>query len=215
MEAEAADAIGTIPQGSGFGAAYGLGAFSGVASACCAPVLAGVAVLSGATASFPAALGVGLVYVLGMVALLVVIALAWERGHHGPARILQGRRVQMRAGTWQRSLPLGDLLAGILLVAMGLLTAVLALTGPSMPNSGWRVTFTADLQHLASLATRALAWLPGWAVAGVVVAVLILLLRRARRPRSAPAEHAGSDSAVATPVPADRTTTMEGPTDGR
>jgi cytochrome c biogenesis protein CcdA len=39
----------------GFGQAYVLGAFSGIASACCAPVLAGVALLSGAAASFPTA----------------------------------------------------------------------------------------------------------------------------------------------------------------
>lgn len=43
--------------GGGFGSAYLLGAFSGIASACCAPVLAGVAVLSGAAASFPVAPG--------------------------------------------------------------------------------------------------------------------------------------------------------------
>lgn len=230
---------GRSPQGSGFGAAYGLGVFSGIASACCAPVLAGVAVLSGATASFPAALSVGLVYVLGMVAPLVVIALAWERGHRGPARILQGRRVRLRAGSWQRSMPLGDLLAGILLVAMGVLTAVLAVTGPSMPNSGWRVTFAADLQHFASVTTRALSWLPGWAVALAVAATVALLIRRARRSHTAPAdsdvtaapaaiERDGSDDgqpdapaaivpegAVAAPAPADRTNTMEGHADGR
>jgi len=38
---------------------YVLGVFSGAASACCAPVLAGVATVSGAVASFPAALAVG------------------------------------------------------------------------------------------------------------------------------------------------------------
>ncbi|MEU0721791.1 cytochrome c biogenesis protein CcdA [Streptomyces lavendulocolor] len=230
---------GRSPQGGGFGAAYGLGAFSGIASACCAPVLAGVAVLSGATASFPAALSVGLVYVLGMVAPLVVIALAWERGHRGPAKVLQGRRVRLRAGAWQRSVPLGDLLAGILLIAMGVLTAVLALSGPSMPNSGWRVTFAADLQHAASAATRALGWLPGWAVAAVAAAALFLLIRRARRSRtesadpdpavvSAGPECSGSDSGecaapaataadepVVITAPADRTTTLEGPADGR
>ena len=52
--------------------AYLLGVFSGAASACCAPVLAGVAVLSGAAASFPVALAVGVAYVAGMVTLPVV-----------------------------------------------------------------------------------------------------------------------------------------------
>ncbi|MGI5139337.1 MULTISPECIES: cytochrome c biogenesis CcdA family protein [unclassified Streptomyces] len=192
---------GRTPGGQGFGAAYALGAFSGIASACCAPVLAGVAVLSGATASFPAALSVGLVYVLGMVAPLVVIALAWERGHRGPARILQGRQVRLRLGTWRRSLALGDLLAGALLVGMGVLTAILAITGPSMPTSGWRVTFAADLQHAASVATGWLAWVPGWAVAVAAAVGLALLIHRARRPSARdgntnPAQHADTQPAT-------------------
>src|SRR5260370_40975891 len=58
--------------------AYLLGVFSGAASACCAPVLAGAAVLSGAAASFPVALLVGTAYVAGMVAPLALIALIWD-----------------------------------------------------------------------------------------------------------------------------------------
>jgi len=56
---------------------YVLGVISGAASACCAPVLAGVAVVSGAAASFPAALAVGVAYVFGMVApLSALVSLA-------------------------------------------------------------------------------------------------------------------------------------------
>ncbi|WP_262505115.1 cytochrome c biogenesis CcdA family protein [Streptomyces sp. TRM68367] len=234
----------TARRGGGFGAAYGLGAFSGIASACCAPVLAGVAVLSGASGSFPAALGIGLVYVLGMVAPLVVIALAWERGHRRPARLLESRRVRLRAGSWRRSVPLGDLLAGGLLLGMGVLTTALALKGPDMSVSGWRVRLAADLDHAASRVTDALAWLPGWAVALTAAAVLALLIRRALRPApgtgpsgagtpatetARPASRArdsacctelGADTAsvpaAATPVATPgRTTTMEAPTDGR
>ncbi|MGH3985676.1 MAG: cytochrome c biogenesis CcdA family protein, partial [Pseudonocardiaceae bacterium] len=47
-----------VKEGS-YGSAYVLGVFSGVASACCAPVLVGVAVLAGASASFPVALAIG------------------------------------------------------------------------------------------------------------------------------------------------------------
>jgi hypothetical protein len=195
---------GRSPQGHGFGAAYALGAFSGIASACCAPVLAGVAVLSGATASFPAALSAGLVYVLGMVAPLVLIALAWERGNRRPARLLQGRRIAVLG----RSIPLGDLLAGVMLAAMGVLTCVLAITGPDMPTSGWRVTLAADLQHAASTATRALGgWLPGWAVALTGAVALTYLVRRARR-HPAPSAPAAQTTEPA-PAP------VEARTDGR
>jgi cytochrome c biogenesis protein CcdA len=172
--------------GGGFGAAYLLGAFSGVASACCAPVLAGVVVLAGASGSFPAAVTVGLVYVAGMVAPLLVIALAWERGNRRWANILQGRSVALRLGSRRRRLPVGDLLAGLLLIAIGALTIVVAYTGPSMPTSGWRVTLAADLQHWANVATAHLGWLPGWLVVLLLAAVAAVLVRRTRRPPAHP-----------------------------
>ncbi|WP_194916573.1 cytochrome c biogenesis CcdA family protein [Catenulispora rubra] len=167
------------PGRSGFGAAYLLGAFSGVASACCAPVLAGVVVLAGASGSFPAALTVGLVYVLGMVAPLLVIALAWERGNRRWAKVLQGRSITV-PGT-SRRLPIGELLAGILLMAIGVITVVIAATGPDMPTTGWRITLSADLQHWAAVTTRHLSFVPGWVVAAVGAAAVALLLRRALR----------------------------------
>jgi cytochrome c-type biogenesis protein len=204
---------GRSPGRSGFTAAYALGAFSGIASACCAPVLAGVVLLSGATASFPAALSVGLMYVLGMVAPLVLIALAWERGERGPARFLSGRRVTLRLDRRRRALPLGDLLAGCLLIAMGVLTTLFAVGDRSMAASGWRVVLTADLQHIASRATKALAWLPGWAVALASVLTLALLLRHALSSRRTPDTGDGAPEASGPAEPTgtgdDSTTTTE------
>lgn len=184
--------------------AYGLGAFSGIASACCAPVLAGVAVLSGATGSFVAALAVSVTYVVGMVAPLLVLALLWDRRKDRAQYLLRGREVRLRIGKWRRTLPLGSLLAGLLLVAMGAVAIGLAITGPSMLNRGWRVTFIADLQRASVVVTRVLSWLPGWLVAVVVVAGVALLGIRARRRHDDPlkrdeveSDHSLSD----TPVP--------------
>ncbi|WP_328731916.1 cytochrome c biogenesis protein CcdA [Streptomyces caniferus] len=177
--------VGRLPGGRGWVATYALGVFSGAASSCCAPVLAGVAVLSGATASFPAALAVALTYVAGMVAPLCVLALVWDRREGAARRLLQGRNVQLWAGSWARRMPLGSLLSGLLLVVMGALTVVIAFAGPGMGGSGWQVRFTAELQHAASLTTRYGAWLPGWAF-GVLLAVgFVLLVRAARSGRGA------------------------------
>jgi len=54
---------------------YTMGIFSGMASSCCAPVLAGVIALSSVATSFPFAFLIGIAYVFGMVAPLFVIAL--------------------------------------------------------------------------------------------------------------------------------------------
>lgn len=177
---------GQAPDGNGFAATYALGAFSGVASACCAPVLAGVVLLSGSTASFPAALAVSLTYVFGMVTPLMVLALLWERGNHRASRLLQGREVRLRLGPVRRILPLGNALSGAVLVAMGALSMLLALTGPSMPNSGWRLEAVAALQHAVSVTVQALAWLPGWAVLLTLTALVVVLVLRAHRAQPPP-----------------------------
>jgi cytochrome c-type biogenesis protein len=185
--------------GHGVGATYSLGVFSGMASACCAPVLAGVAVLSGATASFPAALAVALAYVFGMVAPLLVLALVWDRRGWGSGRLLKGRTVTLRLGPLTRRLPIGNLLSGLLLVAMGALTVVIAFTGPSMPTSGWTVTLSSQLQHYASVLTAALSFVPGWAFALLLAGAAAALARQIRR-HSAGRRFAPTSEATRQPV---------------
>ncbi len=171
------------PSGRGYGAAYGLGLFSGIASACCAPVLAGVVVLTGTAPSFGSALAVSLTYVAGMVAPLAVLALVWERRDWGSSRLLNGRRVRVGFGRLAREMPLGSAASGVVLIGMGIVTEVTAVTGPSMPGSGWRVSLAAWLQHLSSVTARALSWLPGWAVLAVLAALAAALAWQARRSR--------------------------------
>jgi cytochrome c-type biogenesis protein len=167
-----------VKEGS-FGSAYVLGAFSGLASACCAPVLVGVAVLSGASASFPVALAIGLSYVAGMVAPLALVALFWERRRERATRVLSDRTVRLRLGRWQRQLPLGTVVSGLLMVGMGVLAFVLAFTGPGMPSGGWQTELSAWLQHLSSVTVNTLSWIPGWVLALILVLGFALLLRRA------------------------------------
>jgi cytochrome c biogenesis protein CcdA len=191
---------GRAPSGHGFGSVYGLGVFSGAASSCCAPVLAGVAVLSGAAASFPAALTVSLTYVAGMVTPLCLIALVWDRRDWSASRLLQGRQVTVGVGPLRRRMALGSAASGILLIAMGALTLVQAVRGPDMASGGWRVRVAADLQHAASLVTKALGWLPGWVLALTLVALAALLVRQARAHMTAPARRSPGAAAGASPA---------------
>jgi cytochrome c-type biogenesis protein len=170
----------------GIGSVYSLGVFSGAASACCAPVLAGVAAVSGAASSFPTALAVGVAYVFGMVAPLSALALVWDRRDWGTGR-LTGRTVRIRLGPVRRSVPLGSVLSGGLLIAMGALTVALAARGPSM-GSAWQLRLSAWLDHLSHAVLRGLAWMPG-AVGTLLVfgALAALVLVAVRQRRSEPA----------------------------
>jgi cytochrome c biogenesis protein CcdA len=180
--------------GGGVGSVYSLGVFSGAASACCAPVLAGVAAVSGAASSFPTALAVGVAYVFGMVAPLSALALVWDRRDWGAGR-LTGRAVRIRIGPIRRSVPLGSALSGGLLIAMGALTVALAIRGPSM-GSAWQLRLTAWLDHLSHTVLNGLAWMPG-AVGTVLVfgalATLAVLAVRQRR-TAQPVDGAPPDS---------------------
>jgi cytochrome c biogenesis protein CcdA len=180
--------------GHGIGATYALGVFSGAASACCAPVLAGVALLSGATGSFVASTAIAATYVFGMVAPLCVLALVWDRRDWGNSRLLRPRPVTLRLWRPSWQVPLSTLLSGLVMTGMGVLTGVLALTGPSMPTSGWQVTLTARLNHLSAVVGKDLAWLPGWAVAGLIAASLTVLVLAARRWRSGDIDSGDIDS---------------------
>lgn len=172
--------------GRGLGAVYGLGVFSGAASACCAPVLAGVAAVSGAAASFPAAVTVGVAYVFGMVAPLAGLALVWDRRDWGSARMLNGRTLTWRVGAWWRSVPLSGVLSGGLLLAMGLLTIALAFRRQSMATDGWQVRVSATLAHWAAVLRNGLAGVPGPVltvlVLGSLAALITVAVRAARRP---------------------------------
>ena len=168
--------------GPGIGGVYVLGVFSGAASACCAPVLAGVAAVSGAVASFPAALTVGVAYVFGMVAPMCALALLWDRRDWGSSRLFTAANKPVRLGRLR--VPLSSVISGGVLAAMGALTVVFAFTGPDMGTDGWQVRVTAFLDHASASVRQAFAWLPGWASALLILAALAAVVWAAARIRT-------------------------------
>lgn len=163
----------------GPGAVFALGAFSGTASACCAPVLAGVVALSGAAGSFLVALAVGVAYVFGMVVPLLIIALLWDRYEWSHSRVLRGRTLTLRGFGRTRQVHSTAVLSGLLLMAMGILVVVLAFTGTEMTRGGWQADLSARLQHYGRVVLSLVDAVPGWVTALVVFAGLGLLVWKA------------------------------------
>lgn len=73
---------------------FALGVFSGIASSCCAPVLAGVMTLSALSGSAIGGVTLGLAYTFGMVFPLFVMALLWDRFRLGERRFLRAKPVR-------------------------------------------------------------------------------------------------------------------------
>jgi len=182
---------------------YSLGLFSGIASSCCAPVLAGVVALSGIASSLVLALGLGVAYVFGMVAPLFVISLLWERYDWRGSRLFRPRAFTWRLGHLRRTISGTDLASGVLLAVMGAAAAWIGLRGSSMPSpTGWTARVAATLQHYGAVATRGLGWVPDWlgwlvlAVAGGLLAWRALRQvgwLHERRPPAVPAADEADD----------------------
>ena len=164
---------GGRPTGREPAGVYALGLFSGVASSCCAPVLAGVIALSGITGSFLGALGLGLAYVFGMVAPLMVIALLWDRFDWKSSRLFRPRHVTWRLGRFSRTISGTALASGVLLALMGVWTLFAAAQGGMRSaSSGWQGRMLLWLQERGRSVSDVLVKLPGWTVAGALVAIV-------------------------------------------
>ncbi len=174
---------------------YSLGIFSGVASSCCAPVLAGVIALSSVAQSFTIALGLGLAYVFGMVAPLFFISMLWDRFDWRSSWLFRPRRFTWRIGRLSRTISGSALATGLLLAFMGAATTWVGLAYDSMPGtSDWQVKVTAWLQHYGRAITDWFSWLPTWAAAVVLLGVAALLGWRAiRQVGAAPAREESID----------------------
>src|SRR5579885_3177915 len=159
---------------------YSLGVFSGVATSCCAPVLAGVIALSGTASSFLLALGLGMGYVCGMVAPLFLIALLWEQVDWRASRLFRPRTLRWRAAGLSGTLPATGLLSAALLAAMGGASIWVGLSSGAMPApTGWQADLSLRLQGYGRAITDALAIVPGWALAVALVAAGLVLAWRA------------------------------------
>ncbi|MDT0167357.1 cytochrome c biogenesis CcdA family protein [Actinotalea sp. AC32] len=104
---------------------FSLGVFSGVASSCCAPVLAGVMTLSVLSGSAIGGLTLGLAYVFGMVFPLFVMALVWDKARLGERKLLRARPVRIRVAgrtiatnTLNIAVSIGFVVMGVFVIAL-------------------------------------------------------------------------------------------------
>ena len=118
---------------------FGLGVFSGIASSCCAPVLAGVMTLSALSGSAIGGLALGLAYTFGMVFPLFVMALLWDRFRLGERRFLQARPVRIRLGRHTVHTNSINIAVAAGFAAMGVFVIYLAGSGTMTSGPGFQV----------------------------------------------------------------------------
>jgi cytochrome c-type biogenesis protein len=166
----------------GSGSVFALGAFSGIASSCCAPVLAGVLALGVTTTTWWMAIAIGVIYVFGMVFPLLLVALFGQR-----LDLLSHPALRARLLTWRMlgrswSTTTTNLLSAALLWSMGVLVLWVGWAGET--------SYSPDtLKGIYSWLRDAFASLTNWLgplsplVVVAAVLLIVVLIRGARNAR--------------------------------
>lgn len=160
---------------------YALGVFSGAASACCAPVLAGVLTLSAVSPGLFSGVGISLAYVFGMVFPLVVMTLLWDRLRPEQASF-GSRQVSFRVGPIGVSTTTAGLAAAAMFVVMGVVLAVVAFTGASL-TPAVAGSLGSRIEVLLTPVLDGLSWIPDPAVGLLLILVAAGAIWMSTRPR--------------------------------
>ncbi len=125
---------------------FGLGVFSGGATACCAPVLAGAIALSATSASLWGGLLLGIAYVAGMMAPLIPLALIY-----GKAKTkVRDPKITLRLRSHRKRIGAVRLVGVVLFAGFGVLFVALALTGNSQTAPGFQRTLGAWMRTVGT-----------------------------------------------------------------
>lgn len=161
------------------GSVFLLGAFSGAATACCAPVLAGAVALSAISASWAGGFALGGAYILGIVFPLVVIALFF----HGARKKVRDPKLTLHLGTHTKRIGLTRLLGSVLFAGSGVLFIVLALSGRAEGAPGFQRDLGGWLTRLGSHADAVPNYL-AWPALLAFAATLALIVVKPRKKES-------------------------------
>ncbi len=161
-----------------FGSIYVLGLFSGVATTCCAPVLAGVLALS----ALPGSLWLGglyaLTFVVGMVIPLFIMAAVVDRSRAIEKFRSLKRTVSYRLLGRRIKLSLSQLISGFIFAVFGLFILIYERVNPDAFGAGYQL----EINLLAARITRSIDRLTssipdaGWAILFILLFVIIGLV---------------------------------------
>lgn len=157
---------------------YVLGIFSGLATTCCAPVLAGVMALSVLPGSIFWAGVYTLSYVLGMTVPLFVLAAVLDKAQINNRLGSLSRRFSYSFLGRQVNLTYAELLSGGVFLWMGVLIVYLTRTGSLTSHTSYQLMINLWVAQLTLSLQRYLGFLPQifWAVVALAGLVFLCLI---------------------------------------
>ncbi len=148
------------PRGRNAASIFILGIFSGLATTCCAPVLAGVLALSVLPGSIFWGGTYALVYVLGMTLPLFAIALFMDKTDIAGKLKILNKPVKYRLMGKEVSVSLAGFFSGLMFSALGILILVLLLSGNLKMESHYQAVVNIYSAKLLGSTSRILAKIP-------------------------------------------------------
>lgn len=125
---------------------FGLGIFSGGATACCAPVLAGAIALSATSGTIAGGLLLGAAYVAGMMAPLIPLALIY-----GKAKTrVKDPKLTLQLGSFSKRIGAMKFLGVVIFAGFGALFIGLAVTGNSDTAPGFQRAIGSWMRGIAA-----------------------------------------------------------------
>jgi len=193
---------------------FALGVFSGIASSCCAPVLAGVMTLSVLSGSPIGGLTLGIAYVFGMVFPLFVMALIWDKAKLGEKRFLRAKPVRLHVGSHLIVTNTLNVAVAVAFVVMGAFVIALAgsaeMTGGSAFQTAASETLTGVFSSVQDFLSPVPEPLLGLGILGVALVFVLATLSDRRVPWHRRPPAADADPTVpACHVPAGSTTSSD------
>ncbi|HEU5212767.1 MAG TPA: cytochrome c biogenesis protein CcdA [Gaiellaceae bacterium] len=158
------------------GSVFVLGVFSGAATACCAPVLAGAVALSALNQSWLGGFALGGAYLMGIVTPLVLLALVFN----GAKKKLRDPKLTLAIAQYRKRISLSRLVGAVVFGASGLFFIGLALAGESQSGNSVQRWISRQLNHhVATHAGQVPNWVT-WPALAVLAALLVFLVVKPR-----------------------------------
>ena len=166
---------------SGAAGVFLLGLFSGAATSCCAPVLAGAVALAVISGTFWKALLVAFAYVFGMTFPLFLAAYAYDRFRIDHSRLITGKLLRARLGSRTLLVHSTNLFAAGIFLVMGALLLTLAF----FDNAFWAPQTQAEIgKTLSAWSQRAfetLGRVPDIIWGAGIIGIFLFFLLKSRR----------------------------------
>jgi len=193
---------------------FALGVFSGIASSCCAPVLAGVMTLSVLSGSPIGGFTLGVAYVFGMVFPLFVMALIWDKAKLGEKTFLRAKPVRFRVAGRLVATNTLNIAVAVAFVVMGAFVIALAGSAEMTGGSAFQTAASEALTGVFSRVQDFLSPVPELVLGLGILAVAAVfvwaaLSERRMRWRRPPADDDEEPPAPACHAPASSTTSPD------